>query len=111
LGNRDLSLVPLPAAMMATAIRGPVVAPEPEGGREEVRLSGEDDELPLNFFIRPNIPRGSSNGYCAPHNLKFCARRKNGGARFHTRDRRRLPGRDRKCPSTSSSAIFLTLEM
>jgi hypothetical protein len=44
----------LPAAIMATATRGPVIAE-----REVARLREEADEkeeLPFDFFIGPNIP-------------------------------------------------------
>src|SRR5712691_6603740 len=67
LGNRDLSLVPLPAAIMATAMR---VAGDTS--REEA-CAGEDfagKDLPFDFFIRPNITRPYSNGYFLPHRLE-----------------------------------------
>src|ERR1700686_2323141 len=84
LGIRDLSLVPLPAAIIATATRGPEVAPDPYGEREDVRFSegtpeaAEKEELPFDFFIRPNIPRARSNGYFPADALKSLPNNKRG---------------------------------
>ena len=58
-----MSLVPLPAAMIATAMRG-VDRAECED-TESVRALEEcvfeetlgEEDLPCDFFIRPNIPR------------------------------------------------------
>ena len=58
---------------MATAMR---VSDRAAGEREEVRaceeVAGKED-LPFDFFIRPNIPRLRSNGYFRPHPIKIVA--------------------------------------
>jgi uncharacterized protein DUF4242 len=62
--------------MMATAIRGPDVVPDPYGEREDARFcedpaeAAEIEELPLDFFIGPNIPRACSHGYFPSDALK-----------------------------------------
>jgi hypothetical protein len=49
--------------MMATAMRGPEVVPDPYGEREDARFcedpaeAAESEELPFDFLIGPNIPR------------------------------------------------------
>src|SRR5580704_16898967 len=59
LGNCDLSLVPLPAAMIAIAIRGGFnnAAAEPLAG------FNLPEDLPFAFFIRPTIPLRCRLGY------------------------------------------------
>jgi Protein of unknown function (DUF4242) len=47
---------------------------------EEVAEAAEKEELPFDFFIRPNIPRARSNGYFPPDALEFLPDH-NGGQR------------------------------
>jgi len=64
-----LSLVPLPAAMIATATRG-----SDGNGREEARpgdVTALDAGFFFDFFIRPNIPRPRGNGYFPTHRIEF----------------------------------------
>src|SRR5579863_756883 len=78
LGSCDLSLVPLPAAMMATARRGAASSPESPRAKEDVLFwkdSAREEELPFDFFIGLNIPRLRNNGYFPSHRLKSLAGR------------------------------------
>ncbi len=54
--------------MMAMAMRGPDPVSEEVAFRE---VFAELEELPFDFFIRPNIPRPSGNGYFPRQRLKF----------------------------------------
>src|SRR5579872_6245506 len=66
LGSCDFSLVPLPAAIMATATRGST-ASAADVCRPCAALM---EELPFDFFIRPNIPCPRGNGYFSRGSLE-----------------------------------------
>src|SRR2546423_15615606 len=60
LGSCDFSRVPLPAAMMAIAIRGVPVGVAKRADEPCVENFLPEEEVGLDFFIRPNIPCGGS---------------------------------------------------